>query len=187
MGLCVKDGGCGAELAADGQQHQGFVEDQLQEQRHPEGGQGHGADREKAHRVVQQPVFLLGGINAQRDADDDGQCKGQQHQLQRGGHILGQFLGHRQLGAVIGAQVSVEQVSQIVHILDGKRVIQSQFLRGGGQLLRGGSGAHPFGGRVGGKDVGDEKCDGHHAPQDQDAAQQPLHNVFCHRFYPRSV
>ena len=117
--LAVKDGSGGTELATDGQQHERLIEDQLQKQRHPERGQGHRADGEKADAVVQQLIFLFCRVDAQRNADNDGQNKGQQNQFHSGRHILRQLRCYRLFCIVVGTQVAMEQILQIVHMLEG--------------------------------------------------------------------
>ena len=178
--LAVKDGSGGTELATDGQQHERLIEDQLQKQRHPERGQGHRADGEKADAVVQQLIFLFCRVDAQRNADNDGQNKGQQNQFHSGRHILRQLRCYRLFCIVVGTQVAMEQILQIVHILDGKGIVEAQFFCGGSQLLRCGPGARPFGGRVGGQHAGHEECKRHHAQKDQDTAEQSLYDIFRH-------
>ena len=171
----------------DGQQAQALIEDQLEEQRHPEGRQRDRADGEEAADMVQELILFLGRIDSQRDPDQHRQQERQQHQLQGCRNVALQLCGHRLVGAQALAQIAVQQVAQIDHILLRKGFVQAELNARGFQLLRGRALSRPLHFGVGGNHPRDEERYRHHTDQHDNTAEDTLEDVFQHRLFRLSL
>ena len=134
-------------------------EDVQHQQREPEAGDGHAADRHAPQDLIRRLVAEDSGYHAEEYPQHNGDEHGEHRQLHRRGEILKQILQHRPPGADGVAHISLEQVTHIDEILLNQRFVQPPLgLEGGHHLgIVLGRGAQVSAHRVAGHQVGNQE------------------------------
>ncbi len=126
--------------------------------------------------MVRPAVAEHRGHDAQADPDDQGQHDREQRQLDRGRDVLGQVGADRPVALLGDAEVSVQQVLQVQHVLHRQRPVQAVLVPEGRHRGRVADGALPEvgGGRVTGHQVGEHERDQRDADAQHQAGPEPL-------------
>ena len=170
----------GVEAAAERQPAELGVEQQLQQQRHPEHRQREPGDRgQPPGRVRARPPPVRG----HRAGDDREHEPGHQRiarELDRGGQERRDVGAHVPAGDEREPQVAVQEIAQVVPVLDDERIVQAVEAGEVGDLGRAGLRAGQQPGRVAGHHPGQEERHQRDAPQDEHHEREAPRDEHAH-------
>ena len=149
-------------------------EQQLEQDREPEAGDGEAGDREEAQGMVDDGIAPCRRDDAERNAEQDGDDDGDQGQLDGRRHAREQILGDRALRVEAGAEIAGDDGLEIAPELHGERLVEPELLLDGIDLglCRAFAGQHDRG--IGRNDVADGEHDQQQADQRGHKPRQPL-------------
>ncbi len=151
-------------------------EDELEQEAREEHGRGVGEDREDPQHGVGRAVLEVGGDEAERDADDEGDDERVDDQLERCRAVLQQHLADEPVVGERAAEVPRGDLAEVLEVLHDDRPVEAGGRQALLELLRGEAVAHGGGDRVAhdAHEEEDQRHEDEHGRDDEHGADEDV-------------